>query len=103
MIDLRVREDGRVERVETVVFKACNVLKVQEGSLTYAPQFGIDVRDFLNPDIEIQMETFKAYTIKKMTEIGINPVELLTNEQVLNTILNYKVVETDTAGRGLIV
>ena len=46
MIDIEIK-DGKPQATETIVHKAYNVLRVQEGSLHYAKDFGIDLDQFL--------------------------------------------------------
>lgn len=86
---------------ETVVYKACNLLRVQIGDLAYAPGWGIDLEMFFDPNVEIQTDVFKKYSIKKMAENGINPVSLVTDEKSLETIFDYVVVDAGKTG-GLI-
>lgn len=84
---------------DTVVFKAKNILEVQEGSLTYEPNLGIDLKRFLDPDVKIQNSTFEAYSIQRLGEQGVNPIELIVNkENVFKQYFDYKVVEASTEG-----
>lgn len=96
-------KDGYIENNEfkisdTVVFKAKNILETQEGSLDYEPSLGIDLKRFLDPDVKIQNETFEAYSIQRLSEQGINTIELLSNEETFRQIFDYKVAEADTEG-----
>lgn len=98
MIDVFI-ENGEFKAIDTVVFKAKNILEIQEGSLTYQPELGIDLKRFLDPDVKIQNETFEAYTIQRLGEQGVNPIELLVNkDEIFKQIFNYKVVEASTEG-----
>lgn len=93
------REVADFKAIDTVVFKAKNILEIQEGSLTYQPELGIDLKRFLDPDVKIQNETFEAYTIQRLGEQGVNPIELLVNkDEIFKQIFNYKVVEASTEG-----
>lgn len=98
MMDVYV-ENGEFKTSETVVFKAKNILEIQEGSLNYEPNLGIDLKRFLDPDIKIQNETFEAYSLQRLGEQGVNPIELIVNkENVFKQYFDYKVVEASTEG-----
>lgn len=98
MIDVYI-ENGEFKISDTVVFKAKNILEIQEGSLDYQPDLGIDLKRFLDPDVKIQNETFEAYSLQRLGEQGINPVELIVNkDEVFRQYFNYKVVEASTEG-----
>ena len=63
--------------INTDVNKAKNILEVQLGSLTYLPDFGIDLEYFLVEDTEFQNESFKSYLVQSLVNSGINVVESL--------------------------
>lgn len=95
--------DGYIEKGEfkvndTIVFKAKNILETQEGSLSYAPELGIDLKRFLDPDIKIQNRTFEAYSIQKLGEQGVNPIELIVNKETFRQVFDYTVAEAGTEG-----
>ncbi len=90
MIDIAVK-NNKVIASDTVIYKAINLLSTQIGSLAYAPEFGIDYDLFFLSDYKIQIETFKAYAISKLVENSINPIEVLTEENSLETLLNFKI------------
>lgn len=95
--------DGYIEKGEfkvndTIVFKAKNILEVQEGSLSYAPELGIDLKRFLDPDVKIQNRTFEAYSIQKLGEQGVNPIELIVNQETFRQVFDYTVAEADKEG-----
>lgn len=95
--------DGYIEKGEfkvndTIVFKAKNILEVQEGSLSYAPELGIDLKRFLDPDVKIQNRTFEAYSIQKLGEQGVNPIELIVNKETFRQVFDYTVAEADKEG-----
>lgn len=83
---------------ETVVHKAVNVLRVQEGSLIYEPDFGIDLDMFFSPEVNIQTESFKAYAVEKLTENGINVIDVEEVDRVLDAAFNFTVTEQQTEG-----
>ena len=95
--------DGYIEKGEfkvndTIVFKAKNILETQEGSLSYAPELGIDLKRFLDPDVKIQNRTFEAYSIQKLGEQGVNPIELIVNKETFRQVFEYTVAEADKEG-----
>lgn len=95
--------DGYIEKGEfkindTIVFKAKNILETQEGSLSYAPELGIDLKRFLDPDVKIQNRTFEAYSIQKLGEQGVNPIELIVNKETFRQVFDYTVAEADKEG-----
>lgn len=95
--------DGYIEKGEfkvndTIVFKAKNILETQEGSLSYAPELGIDLKRFLDPDVKIQNRTFEAYSIQKLGEQGVNPIELIVNKETFRQVFNYTVAEAEKEG-----
>jgi hypothetical protein len=83
MIDLSFK-NNELKAIDTSVYKARNVLSVQIGSLSYAPNFGIDYDLFFNSDLQIQDQTFQAYAVSKLAENGINPVDVLTEKNTLD-------------------
>ena len=97
MIDVYL-ENGEFKASDTIVFKAKNILEVQEGSLNYAPELGIDLKRFLDPDVKIQNKTFEAYSIQKLGEQGVNPIELIVNQETFRQVFEYKVAEADKEG-----
>lgn len=97
MIDVYV-ENGEFKTSDTIVFKAKNILKTQEGSLSYAPELGIDLKRFLDPDVKIQNRTFEAYSIQKLGEQGVNPIELIVNKETFRQVFEYTVAEAEKEG-----
>lgn len=97
MIDVYL-ENGEFKATDTIVFKAKNILEVQEGSLDYAPELGIDLKRFLNPDVKIQNKTFEAYSIQKLGEQGVNPIELIVNQETFRQVFEYTVAEAEKEG-----
>lgn len=91
-------ENNEFKVADTVVFKAKNILETQENSLAYEPDLGIDLKRFLDPDVKIQNETFEAYSIQRLSEQGVNTIELLSNKETFRQIFDYKVAEADTEG-----
>lgn len=97
MIDVYV-ENGNFNAGDTIVFKAKNILEIQEGSLSYAPELGIDLKRFLDPNVKIQNRTFEAYSIQKLGEQGVNPIELIVNKETFRQVFDYTVAEANKEG-----
>ena len=98
MIDVFLSDAGELKTAEAVVFKAKNILSIQENSLEYEPDLGIDIKRFLDPDIKIQNETFEAYSVQRLAAQGVNVVSLLTDKEAFREVFNYTVVEAETGG-----
>lgn len=90
MIDFEIQNNMPVFS-DTIVHKAANVITTQEESLYYSQEFGIDLNRFFDPDVEIQTETFKSYSIQKLAENGVNVLELTEKKDILETLFNYVV------------
>lgn len=91
-------ENGEFKTSDTIVFKAKNILETQEGSLNYAPELGIDLKRFLDPNVKIQNRTFEAYSIQKLGEQGVNPIELIVNKETFRQVFEYTVAEAEKEG-----
>lgn len=76
---------------QSLIYKAQNILETQLNYLVYAPNFGIDYDLFINQSFDIQTETFKSYAISKLAENGINPVDVLSMQNELDSIINIKI------------
>lgn len=96
--DIYLDTNGFLQMSNTDVFKAENILNIQINSLYYAQDLGIDLVRFINSDVEIQPETFRAYTVQELTRQGIQlqTVETATN-QFMSTI-TYKATEPNEQG-----
>ena len=91
-------ENGEFKTSDTIVFKAKNIWETQEGSLNYAPELGIELKRFLDPDVKIQNRTFEAYSIQKLGEQGVNPIELIVNKETFRQVFEYTVAEAEKEG-----
>lgn len=98
MIDIFLSDAGELKTAEAVVFKAKNILSIQENSIEYEPDLGIDLQRFLDPDIKIQNETFEAYSVQRLAAQGVNVVSLLTDKEAFREVFSYTVVEAETGG-----
>jgi hypothetical protein len=72
MIDIVDQGSGGMDVLDTNVPRASNLLSVQLGRLEYLPEFGIDLRYFLQEGIHFQNESFKAYLVERLASRGIN-------------------------------
>jgi hypothetical protein len=90
MIDL-IFSASEISAKDTSLFKAKNILETQIGFLEYAPDFGIDYNLFFGNDLEIQIETYQAYAISKLSENGINPLDLIQQDGKFDTLLNINI------------
>lgn len=90
MIDLFFK-NNILRTANTVIYKGRNILRTQIGYLAYAPEFGIDYDLFYGDDFKIQTQTFEAYAVSKLSENGVNPLEVLATEGNFDSILNIKI------------
>lgn len=97
MIDLDLI-NGEIVFSDTSVHKAANVMQTQQGNLHYAQNFGLDLNRFFDPDIEIQTETFRSYSVQRLTECGVNVLDLVQNTGTLETTLDYYVQLQESSG-----
>ena len=98
MIDVEFDDDGMPYFNDTIVYKGSNLLTTQEGTLYYNQTFGIDLKRFIDPDVIIQTETFKAYSIQKMTYNGITVTNLQEQAETFESIFNYVISEEKIEG-----
>lgn len=78
MIDIIVGMPGEDLGVyDTQVEKAKNILSVQLGALEYIPDFGIDLKFFLDEEFKFQNESFKSYLIVTLANNLINVASLI--------------------------
>lgn len=82
----------------TIVHKAANCIVTQLESLYYAPNFGMDLKRFFDPDVEIQTETFKAYTIQQLTDNGVNVISLRDKAKTFERLFDYVVSQQTSTG-----
>lgn len=90
MIDLQFK-NNILRTADTLIYKARNILSTQIGSLAYAPDFGIDYDLFFGDDYEIQNQTFQAYAISKLSENGINPLDVLDSKGTFDEVLKIQI------------
>jgi hypothetical protein len=71
MIDI-VSVNDDLGLFDTDISKAKNILSTQLGALEYLPDFGIDLKYFLDERVSFQNESFKAYLINVLAQNQIN-------------------------------
>ena len=97
-VDIYFDSNGILQKADTDVYKGANILKIQVGTLVYAPDLGIDLESFLTDDVKIQPETFKSYSTEQLVNQGVRSSDIATLEEQLNTLLNYTVDSTQQEG-----
>jgi len=70
---------------DSIAPKAANVLNIQLGTLEYIPDFGVDLKYFLDNIIEFQNDSFKAYLIQRLIESRVNVVAV---EEVIEALFS---------------
>ncbi len=104
MLDIiRVKDGFDLGLADTAVGKAGNVVSVQLGSLEYAINFGADLKYFLESKFEIQIASYKAYLVQRLTESQINVSDIMEVIRALDTQLNFFVEDAQSTSKGLIV
>lgn len=97
-VDIYLDKDGVLQRADTDVYKARNILAVQKINTHYRPDLGIDLRRFIDPNVKIQFETFRSYTLQEMVQQGARMDAVLEVQKNLDKELNYTVSQTENEG-----
>lgn len=97
-VDIYLDKDGILQRANTDVYKARNILAVQKTNTHYRPDLGIDLRRFIDPNVRIQFETFRSYTLQEMVQQGVRMESVLEAQKNLDKELDYKVSQTENEG-----
>ncbi len=82
--------------LDTDTSRAANILSVQLGRLTYAPDLGVDLGYFLSPDFKFQNESFKAYLIQVLANHSINVASVMETVESLYTVFTFNVPPTSS-------
>ena len=98
MIDITSITGGDLLIQEAQTPKAANVLQVQIGDLEYAPEFGVDLEFFLNPDLNFQNESFKAYLIQRLAEHHVNVGQVIDSLNQFFLKFTFTVGESQSSG-----
>ena len=96
--DIFLDKDGILQRSNTDVYKARNILSVQKTNTHYRPDLGIDLKRFIDPDVKIQFETFRSYTLQEMVQQGARIDAILEVQRDLDKKMDYNVSKTETEG-----
>lgn len=96
--DIYLDNNGNLQVANTDVFKAENILSIQIGTLYYAQTLGIDLARFIDSDVAIQPETFRAYTIQELTRQGVQLETVETATDNFIATITYTATEPDTEG-----
>jgi hypothetical protein len=104
MLDIIEIEDGKdLLILDSVVKRAANVISTQLGSLEYAPDFGVDLKYFLQDQIQFQNDSFKAYLVQRLTEHQINVSEVIEVLDSFSSKFGFSVGDANQSSRGLIL
>lgn len=103
MLDIVSSNDGQdLGLADSVAPKAANLVSTQVGSLEYDPQFGVDLKYFLQNDFQFQNESFQAYLVDRLTQNQINVSQVIEVLEALAAKYTYKVGDPNKS-EGLIV
>ncbi|MDR0676297.1 MAG: hypothetical protein LBF97_04585 [Elusimicrobiota bacterium] len=78
-------KNNDLELKDTNIYRAKNLFDIQQGSLHYFQDWGIDLEYFFSPDLKFQNESFATYLQQKITEWGMI-VESV--KEILNNFLD---------------
>lgn len=102
MIDIISSHDGFDLGVfDTDVERAKNILSIQIGSLTYIPDFGIDLKYFLSEDFVFQNESFQAYLVDRLANYAVNVSSVVQLIEELYMKLTFN-IGTNQADGGMV-
>ncbi len=101
IVELNEGED--IKLYDSIVAKAGNVLSIQLGALEYAPEFGVDLKFFLNDEFQFQNSSFTSYLVQRLTESQVNVAKVLNVVETLLTQYTYHVGEIKQSNGGLIL
>lgn len=86
MIDIvRVYPGEDLGLFDTDVERAKNILSVQQGELSFEPDFGIDLKYFLSEEFQFQNESFKSYCVQRLAFYGVNVSSVV---ETVNSLFN---------------
>lgn len=93
--------NGDLNIGENEASKSANILQTQIGTLEYAPDFGIDLEFFLDPNFTYQNESFKSYLVQRLSEHHVNVNRVIEQIESLFEKYTFEVGQSDS-GDGLI-
>lgn len=103
MLDIVQVEDGKdMGFADSVVMKAGNVLSVQLGDLEYLPNFGSDLKFFIDSPTQFQNDSFKQYLVQRLSRYQINVADVTEILETLFTQYTFRVSDGNPNSGGLI-
>lgn len=93
---------GDIRVFDAQTSKAANVLSVQLGYLEWEPDFGIDLRYFLQEGFMFQNESFKSYLIQRLSESYVNVNQVLESVEDIYRKLTFYVGDSEANSGGFI-
>lgn len=78
MKDIILFDSGKGDSVitDTDLYKADNLLHIQEGDLLYIPEFGIDLKYFFNPDFKVENIVLINYLQQQIAKWYMNVIDM---------------------------
>lgn len=99
MIDIvRVAPGEDLGMFDTDVERAKNILSVQQGELSFDPDFGIDLKYFLSEDFQFQNESFKSYCVQRLASYAVNVSSVLETALDLHLDLIFNIGSNRQSG-----
>lgn len=89
--------DTDIKLLDTVIYRADNLLKTQIGKLVYAADFGIELDFFLNADFEISTLVFENYIQQVIGEYGISIIAVEKIVEKFKDKLKLTLTDNNTA------
>jgi hypothetical protein len=103
MIDIvRIVDGEDIGLYDTDVERAKNILSVQEGALTYLPDFGIDLKYFLSEEFEFQNESFKSYCVQRLASYSVNVSSVVETLNALYNDLVFNIGAQNQTGSSMV-
>lgn len=104
MLDIVSMVEGEDLRfADTAVTKAANVISVQLGDLSFAPNFGVDLKYFLRTDLQFQNASFRSYLVQRLVENQVNVSSVASVIEDLLTKYTFYVDDPNREVSGLIL
>ncbi len=104
MLDIVKFETGKDLKIEnSIAPKAANVVDTQLSELVYAPGFGVDLKYFLQDDLQFQTSSFRAYLVQRLIEHQVNVTEVITTLETFLQSNTFFVGDAAPASKGLMI
>ena len=98
MLDIINIVDGDDLHIQhNIAMKAGNIISTQLGSLDFRPDFGSDLKYFLQEDLKFQSESFKSYLVGRLSEysIQVNDTRTIIEQFTNRFLLSVGQIETE--------